>query len=62
MQSNQIQQLTMEELAEALDNTSVTHTLDLGVSIIHTGIHATLGSVTVISTFGDRHAIIRPTA
>lgn len=60
MQTNQIQQLSAEELADVIENTEIQSTVDLGTSLIHTGIHAFFGAVTVVSTCGDRHAIVRP--
>lgn len=45
-------------LADVLEQTHVSESLDLGLSIVHSGRHPVHGGVTIISTCGDTHAML----
>lgn len=53
-----IQSLNAADLADILEQTQISESLDLGVSIVHAGRHPVHGGVTIISTCGSTHAML----
>lgn len=56
--TKRIKPVELEELVEVTAATLITETHDLGVAVVHVGIHPTLGAITLVSTFGEKHAIV----
>lgn len=56
-----IHEVALTEAAEIIEQTTISASHDLGTSVIHVGVHAVLGEVTIVSNLAGRVAVVRQT-
>lgn len=61
MKVKNMSQVTLAQVTEMLEVSSVIGSIDLGESIVHYANHPVLGEVIIVNTGGEKHALMELT-
>jgi len=52
------QAISADQLADLIEESKITETLDLGFSFVHRATHPEHGRIILVSTAGEQHAVL----